>query len=292
MTIKLVPETVANSSAVVDMREMLQKTISLLSFKADVKQVTLECELDATLASFYLDPIILNQLLSSCIGYAVRFSPHHSQVYVKVERNTSGRKGTILFTVQDFGMGFDDESPSILHLHHLSKLLGGEFWRQSAPGVGSIFSFTVNAEEAFVEKKSQIMATQDETLVLPLKILLVDDSLDNRNLILAYLRKYPFHIRTAENGLEALKLMKEDHYDLVFMDIQMPIMDGLTATRKFRLWEKENHMSHLPIAALTAFALKDDHTKSLDAGCDLHITKPVKKVTILETIKELINKAA
>ena len=81
--------------------------------------------------------------------------------------------------------------------------------------------------------------------------------------------------------------MKSNRYDFVFMDIQMPVMDGLTATKSYREWESVNTKVHVPIAALTAFALQEDHAKSLNAGCDLHLTKPVKKLTIIEAIKEL-----
>lgn len=126
----------------------------------------------------------------------------------------------------------------------------------------------------------------------PLRILLVDDSIDNQNLIVAYLRKYPYLITVADNGQEALHLMMTNSFDLVFMDIQMPVMDGLTATRSYREWEQQNGLCHLPIAALTAYALSEDRLRSIRAGCDLHITKPVKKTTIIETIGELINKSA
>lgn len=126
----------------------------------------------------------------------------------------------------------------------------------------------------------------------PLRILLVDDSIDNRNLILAYLRRHPFTITSAENGEEALKLMKSTSFDLVFMDIQMPVMDGLTATRTFREWERSQGSHHLPIAALTAFALSEDGVKSKAAGCDVHITKPVKKTTILDSINDLMKRAS
>lgn len=130
-----------------------------------------------------------------------------------------------------------------------------------------------------------------DCLSRPLKILLVEDSLDNRNLIVAYLKSYPFQITMAENGEEALTLLIHNTYDVVFMDIQMPVMDGLTATRSYREWEHQHKHTHLPIAALTAYALTADKKKSLDAGCDLHITKPVKKLMIIDTIKELVQKA-
>ena len=128
--------------------------------------------------------------------------------------------------------------------------------------------------------------TSDDFENKNLKILLVDDSVENRDLVIAFLKKYPFKIVSAQNGEEALNHLKEGSFDIVFMDMQMPIMDGLTATRLYRRWEQDYDKKHTPIIALTAFALQEEMVKSLDAGCDSHLTKPIKKATILEAIKQ------
>ncbi len=118
----------------------------------------------------------------------------------------------------------------------------------------------------------------------PLNILLVEDNSDNRNLILAYLKKSPHTIETAENGQVAIEKFVSDKFDLVLMDIEMPVMDGLTATRAIRKLEKKNNTMPTPVVALTAHALKEHEASSKEAGCDGHITKPIKKVTLLEAI--------
>lgn len=120
----------------------------------------------------------------------------------------------------------------------------------------------------------------------PLNILLVDDSPDNRLLIQAYLKKLPYTINTAENGQEAVVLFKSGQYDIVFMDMQMPVMDGYTATRIIREWEMLNRRSATPIIALTAYALKEDAAQSMAAGCDAHVAKPVKKGILFSIIAE------
>jgi PAS domain S-box-containing protein len=120
----------------------------------------------------------------------------------------------------------------------------------------------------------------------PFRILLVDDSADNRFLIQAYLKHHPFAIDTAENGQEAVDKYINGTFDLVLMDIQMPVMDGYTATREIIAWEKAHNQRHVPIVALTAFALKEDVEKILAAGCDTHVAKPVKKATLLRAIEE------
>ncbi len=119
-----------------------------------------------------------------------------------------------------------------------------------------------------------------------LSILLAEDAEDNRLLIQAYLKQTPHRLDIAENGEVACGKFKVGRYDLVLMDVQMPIMDGYTATREIREWEQENHRPPTPILALTAHALKGDEDKSLEAGCTAHLTKPIKKATLLAALLE------
>lgn len=115
-------------------------------------------------------------------------------------------------------------------------------------------------------------------------ILLVEDNEDNRLLVNAYLKKTSFDVEEAENGEIALQKFRQGEYSLVLMDVQMPVMDGHTATREIRRWEAENGREPTPIIALTAHAVKEDMEKSLDAGCDTHLSKPIKKATLLQAI--------
>ncbi|MCX5811352.1 MAG: response regulator [Proteobacteria bacterium] len=124
----------------------------------------------------------------------------------------------------------------------------------------------------------------------PLRILLIEDSDDNRLLIKAYLKNTPYLIDIAENGKIGIDKFKNNVFDLVLMDMQMPVMDGYTATKQIRGWEQENNLKPTPIIALTAYALKEDAQKSLDAGCNAHLTKPIRKNFMLEKIFEYTNK--
>ena len=142
-----------------------------------------------------------------------------------------------------------------------------------------------------------------------LRILLVEDSADNRLLIQAYLRQTPHRLDFAENGAIGVKKFQAERYDLVFMDMQMPVMDGYEATRRIRaleaqavgvrresvVEESESSLqaaayslppSRVPIIALTAYALKGDEEKCLKAGCTTYLTKPIKKATLLAAISE------
>ncbi|MDD4599969.1 MAG: response regulator [Negativicutes bacterium] len=126
--------------------------------------------------------------------------------------------------------------------------------------------------------------------VKQLRILLVDDSTDNRMLIQAFLKKLPYIVQTAGNGQEAVNKFRTGDYDLILMDMQMPVMDGYTAVKQIRRLEKEEDRKHIPIIALTAYALSSDVAKCLDAGCDSHIAKPVKKETLRNSIIEYTKK--
>ena len=120
----------------------------------------------------------------------------------------------------------------------------------------------------------------------PLHILLVEDNEKNRLVIQTFLKKTPYLIDTAEHGEIAVEKFKASQYDLVLMDIEMPVMDGYTATVKIRQWEVENRIKTTPIIALTAHALEEHARKSVAAGCNAHLAKPIKKADLLIAIHE------
>jgi CheY-like chemotaxis protein/HPt (histidine-containing phosphotransfer) domain-containing protein len=114
----------------------------------------------------------------------------------------------------------------------------------------------------------------------------VEDSPDNRTITVAYLQDTPYRVEIAENGAIAYTKFTAGHYDLVLMDRQMPVMDGMTATRAIREWEQANHRAPTPIIALTASALKGDQEKFVSAGCTAYLTKPIKQDALLQAIRE------
>ncbi len=127
-------------------------------------------------------------------------------------------------------------------------------------------------------------ATPKKTCDRPLRILLADDSVDNRLLIRAYIRKTPYILTEVENGQSAVERFIDGSYDLVLMDIQMPVLDGYSAVRTIRKWELDSGRPRTPIIALTASALEEDVRRAREAGCEMHISKPVKKVTLLDAV--------
>ena len=127
--------------------------------------------------------------------------------------------------------------------------------------------------------------SKTQTSLRPLRILLVDDLEDNRDLVILFLKNLPYTVETAVNGREAVEKVQTTSYDFVLMDVQMPIMDGLQATSTIREWERAKGRRPIPIIALTAQALTEEREKSLAAGYTAHLTKPIKKPDLLKAIE-------
>ncbi|MBF0610827.1 MAG: response regulator [Magnetococcales bacterium] len=119
------------------------------------------------------------------------------------------------------------------------------------------------------------------------RILLVDDTQENHMIVGAYLHDLPYQIRFALHGQEALDIYQTERFDLVLMDVIMPGMDGMETTRRMRLLEQSHGWPRTPIIALTARAMKADEDACLAAGCDLHLSKPIRKALLLEMMENL-----
>ena len=170
----------------------------------------------------------------------------------------------------------------------LVELMGGRIWAESVVEQGSVFSLVVPFEIwAGATLRADMPVDASFDLPLPaLRILLAEDSPDNCLITEAYLEDTPYRIQIAGTGAVACEMFAAGDYDLVLMDRQMPVMDGLTATRKIRAWELANNRAPIPIIALTASALKGDREMCLAAGCTAFLTKPIKQEVLLQTIRE------
>jgi CheY-like chemotaxis protein len=178
---------------------------------------------------------------------------------------------------------------------HLVEMMSGRISVQSSRGKGSIFSFNVKLQVAslapWTHRESLAVDTQTDAWhsKQPLRILVVDDSEDNRLLLKEYLRPLGHHVELAESGRVALDKFGNNGFDLVLMDLQMPILDGYATTRMIRNMEADRKMKKTAIIALTARAFADERIRSIDAGCDSHLSKPVKKTTLLQTIAGVVD---
>jgi CheY-like chemotaxis protein/anti-sigma regulatory factor (Ser/Thr protein kinase) len=148
----------------------------------------------------------------------------------------------------------------------------------AAQATGSIGGLQ-DADAGSIEAKSQQLPT--------MRILVADDAEDNRILIEAYLGQSGCQLDFASSGAEAIQLFKEQRYHAVLMDLHMPRTDGYEAIRQMRAWEQAHGLTRTPIIALTAAVLEDAVRQSLEAGCDSHLSKPVKRSTLFNTLREL-----
>ncbi len=167
----------------------------------------------------------------------------------------------------------------------LVEWIGGTIRVESEPGQGAIFHVTLPLEPAQGRPRAEAAAPQAATLTRPLRLLMAEDSPDNVVLIEAFLKETPYRIDVVEDGAAALRRFHEREYDLVLMDIQMPVLDGIAATRAMRAVEEEQGRRRTPIIAFTAHAMRDDVEECLAAGCDGHLVKPVRKQQLLEEIE-------
>jgi PAS domain S-box-containing protein len=294
------------------LNDHLEKVMEMVAPRAQEKELILLCEIAPGVSNDLVgDPTRLRQVLLNLLGNAIKFTQSGS-VSLRVEPDGNGVVPTALrFTVTDTGIGiagdkldqvferftqadssttrrFGGSGLGLTISRRLVELMGGRIWVESQVDEGSLFAFAVPFEVTAVANRpvaAPVGAGPAEPLPT-LRILMAEDSPDNCTIALAYLEHTPYVVDVAETGVRACEMFKTAHYDLVLMDRQMPAMDGLTATRTIRAWEKANGRAPTPIIALTASALKGDRETCLAAGCTAYLTKPIKEDVLLQAIRD------
>ncbi len=205
------------------------------------------------------------------------------QVAAELRRQTSGPPPIVLMlSSDDLNRSMESARAIGIEVYILKPVRRAELFRAIARAMRRA------GEEKPISARTPVLpAPKSEGDIRPLNILLAEDSPDNRNLIEAYLKNQPYHIDHAENGQVAVAKFISGTYDLVLMDMQMPVLDGYGAVRQIRQWESEHGKSPTPIAALTASALEEDVKNTIEAGCSSHLSKPIKKSRLLPAIREL-----
>jgi len=287
------------------------------------------------------DPGRLRQILINLVGNAVKFTQKGEiSIEVHVAEDLDNRV-KLRFSVRDTGIGIPgDKRKSIFESFtqadssttrkyggtglgttiskHLAELMGGEIGVESEVGVGSCFWFTAVFLKQTVEAVPKIQKNEDPTFSSgpsekqqePLKILLVEDYPTNQQVAVSHLKSVGHHVDSAANGLAALELYRKNHYDLILMDVQMPVMDGYEATRQIRKLESQerpidfvHHTSdshespsggdrkpfkiqRVPIIAMTAHAVEGYKEECLKAGMDDYLAKPLKWQHFLAVVEK------
>lgn len=316
---------------VIAMEQLFSDLEGALSLVAGQKGLDLRlCVENVSGCSPIGDRLRVHQVLMNLVANAIKFTDK-GKVEAKVTIKESDKNYCIAqFTVKDTGIGitakkqeyifdsFSQANSSVtreyggsgLGLSISSKLvdlMGGEIKLSSAPGLGSIFSFTLRFPKGEREEpvtKSEVTAS---TPNIVLSVLLVEDNVANQELARLILQKDKHNVTISENGLDALHKLTEKHFDVILMDVQMPVMDGLTATaiiRKFETNAKDplpEHPllqtqlysalsgQHIAIIAMTANAMTGDREKCMAAGTDNYLTKPYSTIQLREALAEVQN---
>ncbi len=307
--------------------DMLEKVIDMMSIRCSEKGLVLTLAVDSAVPRIVIgDPTRIRQVLINLVGNAVKFTDA-GEIRLEVAPITREADAILLhFAVVDTGIGipedrckhifesFSQVDSSVSRKYggtglglsiceRLIFMMAGRIWVDSTIGAGSSFQFEISLEIPETPDPELLVPTTRDpdaarlldsrvTCIPRLRILLVDDSEHNRIVIQHYLKTSKHEIVPVENGELALTAIKESTFDLVFMDMQMPVMDGYTATAEIRKWEIENGLAPKPIIGLTAVALRDEVRATLDAGCTETLTKPVRKAQIVDIISKYAGRAS
>ncbi|MBF0213512.1 MAG: PAS domain S-box protein, partial [Magnetococcales bacterium] len=292
-------------------RQVVVETAGLMRIAAEARGLILVERLDDGLPEMLMgDDGRVRQVLLNLLGNAIKFT-HAGRVDVALSWHPSEPE-TLLFRVMDTGIGIVADQ-----MHHifgqfiqgdagitrryggtglglaicqrLVTLMGGRIWVESQEGSGSCFSFTLPArpaEEPMCQPES--VAVSKEPEARRLRILLAEDVEENRILFEAYLEDHADRLVMVNDGVEALERVRAERFDVVIMDVQMPRMDGYTATRAIRCWEREQGCGPIPIIALSAHAMDGEMERSREAGCSRYLSKPIRKHALLAALWESV----
>jgi CheY-like chemotaxis protein/HPt (histidine-containing phosphotransfer) domain-containing protein len=290
---------------------LLETVISGTYTSAKQKNIELRTELDRAVPLHILaDPLRLRQILLNLVNNAIKFTDSGS-VVVRVESiNVQEDWATIRFSVKDTGIGIPKEKQKLIFesfsqadgsttrkyggtglgtaiCKEIVQIMGGEMGLESDPGRGSTFWFTVDV--GLCKDLDEIESVQDTrgkakrpTFIRKARILVAEDYPTNQEVVRIHLNSAGHAVHVVENGLDAVQACRDQKWDMIFMDVQMPEMDGLEATRRIR--HELDGFDDIPIIALTANGEIDTRLMCLECGMNDVVTKPVRAETLLSSV--------
>jgi len=287
-----------------DMHELLENCVEMIKPAATAKNLKLLLTLDPKMPKIaVVDPLRLKQIIANLLSNAVKFT-HRGEIELRVGfKSLDSSRGHFFFSVHDTGIGISEEQKNKLFKafsqgdSSTTRKFGGtglgliisqliaiqmksSIHIDSTPGAGSVFSFDLVTDVEYGETKAKSIKPQnrqhEHKMNLRISVLIAEDIEMNLILIESMIKKIlpAALIITARNGLDAVQLWQKHRPDVIFMDVQMPELDGLAATRAIRLLETASD-EHTPIIALTAGATTEEQEKCLTAGMDDFVTKPI-----------------
>lgn len=297
---------------VFNLGELVKSSEAIFAIRAYEKGINLNIELNNAPNIWCCgDPTRLKQILYNLISNGIKFTENGS---VSVNVNTKDVNGHLLleFAVKDTGIGISEEAQMRLFqkfsqadvsttrkfggtglglaiCKQLAQIMGGDIRVDSEIGKGSVFTLTVNVE------KAQEPAVEDEALkdeidsIGELRILAAEDNANNRLVLKMFLEQIGAHVTFVENGQEAVDEWKNHDFDIILMDVQMPVLSGPEATQQIRRLEFNGKRPRTPIIALTANAMTHHVAECLAAGMDAHVAKPIKPNLLFSAIEDAID---
>ena len=296
-----------------NLMEMIQGLRPLLEAKLNENNIQYIADIQLKNHWFMADSLRLNQVLVNLLGNALKYSRPDGHVWLTV-RETEEEKGfsNLYFQVRDDGIGISPENQQLIFRQfeqadnsdnarkqgtglglaisrRIVRMMDSDIKLESEPGKGSSFSFNVKLQPVSGEKTT--VTSQPEEISFPGKrILVVEDNELNMEIICTILENYGIKTEQAVNGKEAVRRMEESvpgYYDMIFMDIMMPEMDGLEATRTIRNLDRED-CKKIPIYAMSANAFDEDVKRSLASGMNGHLSKPVNLQVLEKTLQKVL----
>ncbi len=294
-------------------RKMIYDVVCLFKPSAERKGLMMEVSIEKDLPDHFIgDPFRLRQILSNLMGNAVKFT-NKGRITISIVRveEWSDKGIKLKFIVKDTGIGIPDNEIDILFerfsqadnystrkyggnglglaiSQKLVELMAGEIWVESREGEGSSFCFTCMLESLEM-KKGFTESTKPKQVEAPgeyeLKILLAEDDRVSQMVLEQLARRKGWQVTSCGDGTEAFDTYRQQKFDIVIMDCQMPVLDGYKATRAIRQLESQRG-THIPIIAMTAYALKGDKEKCIDAGMDDYLTKPINAHDFYTTVEK------
>ncbi len=297
---------------VTEVKTIFEKVLNLFSQQANQKSINLNFKIDSEIPKYLkVDETRIIQIVSNLTSNALKFTEKHGKVLLHISKEIKDNLYRI--AVEDTGIGISENDQQQLFKlftqvdnsstkafsgtglglaisKQLSSLMGGQIGVSSEPDSGSVFWFTLvgeKASQAEIEVYENLKQKVHKSHKLKFEsenapyILIVDDNTINRQVASQILMKSGFKTDLAFSGSTAIEKVKNNEYDLIFMDIQMPVMDGVTATREIKKLQKETP----PIIAMTAYSMKEDRQRFLDLGMDDYLSKPIVSSQLLEIIQ-------